>query len=176
MDTSRESGAEPPEDNPEGSISQIQESRIGSGTLSPNAAQIETELNRMMRSPFRRMLADYLGFAPTTDALQKFANKSPDRWIQGAVMLAQLAGYSKEVHVVSETTVNVSVMSDADIQVRLNETRAKLALQAGNRTLPLPLHVSGDKCNSPIRSAVQPDEPTDVAYQDHPAVNKGLPD
>lgn len=173
MDTSRESGAEPPEDNPEGSVSQIQESRIGSGTLSPNAAQIETELNRMMRSPFRRMLADYLGFAPTTEALQKFANKSPDRWIQGAVMLAQLAGYSKEVHVVSETTVNVSVMSDADIQVRLNETRAKLALQAGNRVLPIPnaARVSPHSQVSPIER--QHSDVTDVPYVD--AATRDIP-
>lgn len=136
---------------------------------------IRVEVGRALRSPWQRILTDYIGTAPTLKALQKFADKSPDRWIQGAVMLAQLSGYSKEIHVTQDINVNVQHMSDADIQQRLNETRAKQATLGQKRTLPLPLHLPTDKSNAPMRNPIQPDEVQDVQYQDHPAVNPDNP-
>lgn len=171
MDYGIESGAKPEENEEEGGVSQVQESRIGSGTMHPNAEQIGVELARMMRSPFRRMLADYLGFAPTPEALKRFADKAPDRWIQGAVMLAQLSGYQKEVHVQQDVAVNVSVMSDAQIAERLAETRAKLGGFHVKQSLPLPLHLPADKYN-PVRPS---NNIEDVQYQEQPAPNAPNP-
>lgn len=136
MDHSIESGPEPQEHS-ESNVSQTGETRIGSGMCHPNAQAINAEIKRLMRSPFQRVLMDYLGYAPTPDAIRRLADKAPDRWIQGAVMLAQLAGYTKEVHVTGEVS-HVHTMSDADIQRRLAENRAKRGEIAQGLSLPLP--------------------------------------
>lgn len=133
MDNSLESGAKP-EDNQEPNVSQTGEARIGSGLCHPNAQAINAEIKRLMRSPFQRVLMDYLGYAPTPDAIRRLADKAPDRWIQGAVMLAQLAGYSKEVHVSGEVS-HVHSMSDAQIR----ERRAALQLAQTSMKAPLPI-------------------------------------
>jgi len=149
---------------------------------------IRSEVRRVMRDPWQRILTDYVGTAPSLKALQKFADKSPDRWIQGAVMLAQLAGYTKEINVNHGGVVeHVHVMSDADLQQRLNEARQKRALLNGQATLPIPVSVSETRvmrgetvrAHGPVSpsvqgvshretavSALKDDDVTDVAYVD----------
>lgn len=86
----------------------------------PSGEEIEAELAALSRGPFRRILTDYLGFAPTGPALQRFANKFPDKWANAVGILAQLAGYKKELQV--EGTVQmVHTMSDSDIERRRKE-------------------------------------------------------
>lgn len=186
MDNSLESGAKPEDDETQGGLSQVQEPRIGSGLCHPNAAQIQVEINRMMRSPFRRILADYLGFAPTPDALKRFADKSPDRWMQGLTIIAGLAGYQKEVHVSADLNVNVHSMSDADIRAK-REALAQRALEVGQKlSLPLPpptINQQGQTVSRETKAmAANRHESTrlnadasDVQYQEHPAVNPDKP-
>ena len=115
-------------------VAQVKQARIGSGELHPNAPLIKKELAKLMRSPFRRILADYLGFAPTPEAIQRLAEKSPDRWIQGAIMLAGLAGFTKDTTV--NVNHNVEVHSDSELRERLAlAEQAQTALRA-TRLLP----------------------------------------
>lgn len=142
MDNGTELSAKP-EDNQGEDVSQTGEARIGSGLCHPNAPQINAEIKRLMRSPFQRVLMDYLGYAPTADAIRRLADKAPDRWIQGAVMLAQLAGYQKEVHVTGEVS-HVHSMSDAEIQRRVTEGRARMREISLTAALPIPAPQAGN--------------------------------
>lgn len=51
-------------------------------------AQIETA----DRAPFKQLLADWLDAAPDTASIKAAARRSPDRYAQGAVIVAKLAG------------------------------------------------------------------------------------
>lgn len=128
-----QSGAVPEGDSKPDGIPALQKPCIGSGELHPNAAQINKELYNMMRSPFRRMLADYLGCAPNADAVKAFANKSPDRWMQGLQMLAQLSGFTKEVKVINE--FHVASASDGQLNERLQEVRKRVAQLQSERAI-----------------------------------------
>lgn len=98
----------------------------------PSGVEIEAELAALSRGPFRRILTDFLGFAPSANALRRFAEKNPDKWANALGIIAQLAGYHKELKV--EGTINhVHAMSDSDIERRRKELLALEAAQ--NRTI-----------------------------------------
>jgi len=135
--SSHESAGETPEPTGE-ELSPAANTRIGSGELHPGAAKVRAEILHQLRAPFQRMLADYLGCAPTVAAIQKFADKSPDRWVQGLVMLGQMAGYTKDVHVTADIGVSVRGMSDVEVRERLAAARETLATLGQGSQLPLP--------------------------------------
>src|SRR6266850_2588985 len=76
--------------------------------------ELVKELTKTERAPFSRALQRILGFRPTAEALQKFADKSPDKWAQAVTMLAGLAGYEKGVNV-TLTVRPVHQMTDAEL-------------------------------------------------------------
>lgn len=131
MDNGLEQGAS---EQPINDVTEVKQTRIGSGELHPNAPLIKKELAKLMRSPFRRILADYLGFAPTPEAIQRLAEKSPDRWIQGAIMLAGLAGFTKDTTV--NVNHNVEVHSDSELRERLALAEQAQITQQRTRLLP----------------------------------------
>lgn len=64
--------------------------------------------------------------------MRRFAEKNPDKWANALGIIAQLAGYHKELKV--EGTINhVHAMSDSDIERRRKELLALEAAQ--NRTI-----------------------------------------
>ncbi len=73
------------------------------------------------REPFREILALFLSVAPTCEALQAFANKHPDRWVQALVMLARLCGYTEELTTDAPIAVHIAQLSDAELMARLAE-------------------------------------------------------
>lgn len=83
-------------------------------------AGVEKALGRFDRAPFRRVLAEYIGAAPTPQAIAEFAAKYPDRWAQGLAILAGLAGFQKDVNV-NVTHWNVAEMSEAQLMERARE-------------------------------------------------------
>jgi hypothetical protein len=85
-------------------------------------AELRRELSRQMRKPFERALFRLLKFRPTAEALQAFANKSPDRWAQAIGILGNLAGYEKGINV----TVNVKNINDMSDVELLEEYRRQV--------------------------------------------------
>lgn len=114
---------------------------------------LERELRKTAREPFKRALQRMLGFRPTAEALQAFANKSPDRWALAVSTLAGLAGYEKGINI-NVRVKNVNDMSDMELLEEHRLAMAKVeALARGIRTgevvdaevLPsLPESVGGD--------------------------------
>lgn len=76
---------------------------------------------------FRRMLASAIGCEPTREALQAFANKAPDRYMQYLMIAAKLAGFHTDKLEIEGTGLvafarSLDRMSDAEIEA-LNAAR-----------------------------------------------------
>lgn len=95
------------------------------------------QLAAMSREPFRRLLAQLIGAAPTPEALRRFADKSPDRWAQALSILGGLAGYERGV--VEVNIFNIKGLSDSELMARLAEVEAQVAAA---RRLPRTLDVA----------------------------------
>lgn len=95
---------------------------VRSNLSAPTRAEIEAELASLSRDPFRRVLADYLGFVPTPAALRRFANSKPDKWATALSIIAQLAGYKRDTVEVNNFMM-IGSMDDATLLKRLKEVR-----------------------------------------------------
>jgi len=98
------------------------------------AIEIRAALENRIRSPFRSVMADWLGAAPGADDLKKFSAKSPDRWSQGVAILGRLCGYSDRLEVENDVTISRRLESLSDMEVRAELDRLtaeREALEAG---------------------------------------------
>lgn len=100
-----------------------------SASTRPTRSEIEVELARLSRSPFRRILADVMGCAPSLKAMTRLAENKPEKYFQSLALIAQLAGYNKEVTVEHTGTVMVGNLNDTDLNARMLEVQAALAEQ-----------------------------------------------
>lgn len=101
----------------------------------PIREAIERELEQLDRSSFRRILADYLGYAPTPKAIARLAEKQPDRWIQGLTMLAQLAGFKRDTVEINNNILVVQQMSDSELRKRLADAQQAQLELSQSKTL-----------------------------------------
>lgn len=95
-------------------------------SATPTREEVEIELESLSRGPFKRILADYLGFSPTPAAIKRFADKSPDKWATSIGVLAQLAGFKKDVVEVNNFMM-IGHMDDASLHRRLQEVESQFA-------------------------------------------------
>jgi len=71
--------------------------------------------------PFQEMLADYMDCFPSKDAIRAAAEKYPDRFIQGMVMLTKMAGYRPDTPITQNNMfVVIQGMSDSELR-QLNQ-------------------------------------------------------
>lgn len=89
-------------------------------TMLPTAEEADRALAATMRElasfsrvPFRKLLGELIGAAPTAEAIRAFAEKYPDRWAQAVSIFAGLAGFEKGL--VSLNVYNVGAMSDVQL-------------------------------------------------------------
>lgn len=88
------------------------------------------ELAVHSRVPFRKILAQLIGCAPTAEAILVFAEKHPDRWAQAVAIFGGLAGFEKGL--VSLNFYDVGSMSDVALLAEIakgDEGLAKLGLK-----------------------------------------------
>lgn len=95
--------------------------------VEPSGEAIEQELESLSRAPFRRILKDFLGFAPTPEALRRFAERYPDKWAKSIGVIAQLAGYQTDV-VETNNILIIGHMDDSALRKRMAELEQKLNL------------------------------------------------
>lgn len=93
--------------------------------------KIREHIDILSLEPMRALYAEFLANAPTPEAIQAAANKSPDRHIQAMTQLHKMAGYA-EREGTSETNIYVQIrtMSDSQLRQELDSAFAALA-QAG---------------------------------------------
>lgn len=94
------------------------------------------ELASFSRVPFRKILAELVGSAPTPEAIKAFAAKYPDKWAAAVSIFAGLAGFEKGL--VSLNVYNVGAMSDVQLLAEIaagDEGLAKLGLRRAPVTI-----------------------------------------
>lgn len=94
----------------------------------PTRDEIELEINRLSRGPFKKILADVMECAPTAKAMKRLAENKPEKYFSALAQIAQMAGYTKDSTVDVNVNLNVSNMNDAAIAARLAELK-QLELQ-----------------------------------------------
>ena len=95
---------------------------MASGSLIDGS--LRAQITQLSRDPFRDVLAQLLGVKLTPEALDAFANKSPDRWAQAVVQFAKPAGYTERLEVnhsggIMALVAEVQAMSDAQLEARV---------------------------------------------------------
>jgi hypothetical protein len=109
-------------------------------------AQILAELEAMRRDPFRRELRDLLEVPPSRDALQRFADKTPDRRAQAIAIMGRLSGYSEDIKVTANLHFVIPNMSDMELVGelrRMNQRVAELERKQGVSRRALPVTSGG---------------------------------
>lgn len=92
----------------------------GRRSTTPTGEEVEAELAALSRGPFRRILTDFLGFAPDADSIKRLSANKPEKWAASLAILAQLAGYKRDVIEVNNI-VMIGSMSDYELNKRLAE-------------------------------------------------------
>lgn len=83
------------------------------------------ELASFSRVPFRKILAELVGSAPTPEAIAAFAAKYPDKWAAAVSIFAGLAGFEKGL--VALNFYNVAQLSDVALLAEIEKGDAGLA-------------------------------------------------
>lgn len=87
--------------------------------LSPE--EIEQHILLAQTEPFQRLLGKYLECAPTPESLTAFANDYPDRYARAIRELSSLAGYKEEITHQHNIFLQISQLSDMEVEMRLQE-------------------------------------------------------
>lgn len=82
--------------------------------------------------PFNEVTAILLENGPTPDAISKYANKYPDRWMQAVTQAAKLTGrFDKDSpHTEINIYAKISTMSDAELIVEVENMFNKMGMKA----------------------------------------------
>ena len=103
-------------------------------TPHPDTAQ---QIANLSRHPFRDQVAFLLQSAPTREAIESLAERSPDRYWQAVAIAAKLAGYSDKLEVEASVYAQVSTMSDAELQQAIeNASQSLPCYREGNPPEP----------------------------------------
>lgn len=103
----------------------------------PTRSEIEFELARLSRSPFRRILADVMECAPTMKAMRRLAENKPDKYFAALSQISAMAGYTKDTVVEHNVNFNIGNLNDTDLELRMREVQLKLAEQQKLITQPV---------------------------------------
>ncbi len=82
------------------------------------------------RTPFMRILADFLCCAPDPEAIKEFANKSPDRWAQALLLVGKMAGYHEKLLVEKNVVHQIHMLGDSELEERLAELEKEMGANA----------------------------------------------
>lgn len=111
------------------------------------------ELAVHSRVPFRKILAQLIGCAPTAEAITAFAEKHPDRWAQAVSIFGGLAGFEKGL--IALNFYDVGSMSDVALLAEIakgDEGLARLGLKRAPVVIEQP----------PQAEVLSPTEPADL--------------
>lgn len=118
--------------------------------------QLAAHLKTLSREPFQEILQMYLDCAPTEEAIQDVAQRSPDKWAQAVVMLSKLAGYTEQIDLRHTHAHFVALLecSDMELMDRLGTALDKLGVDKATlnlEALTLDVPANGED-QSPITS------------------------
>src|SRR5262245_18166005 len=100
----------------------------------PKASQDRERILLVLRDDKRELflerVADWNESFPSKAALRALAKRSPDRWAQGFLLMAKLAGFSERLDVHAET-LDLSALSGVEVAAHRAVLDAKLKALGG---------------------------------------------
>ena len=93
-----------------------------------NGEQLRAQLSLYDRRPFLDLLAEWLECSPDPQAIQKFAEKYPDRYAGAIRALAQIGGFSEKREVSVDVHVNIRQLSDSQLEDRMRQLNEQLKI------------------------------------------------
>lgn len=92
-----------------------------------NRREVLAHIEKLSRTPYQELLADFMRSAPDSKAIKAFAQKYPDRWAQAVTIISQLAGFEKGITVNVDKLLIIGEMSDAELLRAMGEIDQQLA-------------------------------------------------
>ena len=92
--------------------------------------EIARQLNAMNRQPFRDLLARFLRCAPSDEAIERLAERNPDRYAQALAIVGRLGGFNEKLELEGTLTHNLSQLSDAELLARMASLQGQLDMQS----------------------------------------------
>lgn len=92
--------------------------------------ELRARLRQYDRSPFIELLAGWMECAPDSEAIASFAKRSPDRYVAALAAMARMAGFADKTESTADINLNLNVsrMSDSQVEDRLAELAARLGM------------------------------------------------
>jgi hypothetical protein len=78
--------------------------------------ELRGRLRQYDRAPFLDLLSHWLENAPSADAIEKLATRSPDKYISALTQLARIAGFTEKSEATVDINVHISQMSDSQLE------------------------------------------------------------
>ena len=91
-------------------------------------AGVEEALARYDRTPFLDVLAMWLEAMPAAPVLKRFAEQSPGKYITAMASIARMAGFSEKTDITHTHRLDLTKMSDVELEQRLLAATASLGL------------------------------------------------
>ena len=90
--------------------------------------QLIARLSRADTLPMIEQLATLIGCAPSPDAISEWSAHYPDRWANAVSVFAKLSGYTEKREVAIGVTLDLTRLSDSQLEQRIADQVAKLGL------------------------------------------------
>ena len=90
--------------------------------------QLIARLSRADTLPMIEQLATLIGCAPSADAITEWSAHYPDRWANAVSVFAKLSGYTEKREVAIGVTLDLTRLSDSQLEQRIADQVAKLGL------------------------------------------------
>lgn len=106
--------------------SRMQKAKRHSARPHWNAEILRNRLRHYDREPFLELLAVWLEQMPEPEVIAKWARAYPDRWVNSMRAITDMAGFASKTESTLNLNVNVSEMSDSQIEDRLRELQERV--------------------------------------------------
>ena len=123
-----------------------------------SAADVLDKLRATDRTPFIELLAGWLECAPDAEAVRAFAARAPERYVTAIVQIARLSGYAEKHDHMHNHTLQVTHLSDSQLEDQLQQRMHELGLP------PLSLTDQREAAQSPTASAPFVAKPIDADW------------
>lgn len=106
------------------------------------------QLRQYDRKPFTDLLAAFMNEFPSREAITRFAEAYPDRYMSALAQLSRIAGFTDKTETSVNININVAKLSDSQLEDQIAEISKRLDLPAAE------FHEI--KQNEPMRSIEKP--------------------
>lgn len=115
-----------------------------------SADDLRLRLRQYDRTPFLELLQHWLENSPRTEDIERLVKRSPDKFISALATLAKIAGFTEKTESTVNINMNISQMSDSQLEDELKRQAAQLGLAIDAEFTPIPPAPAGPLSTSSI--------------------------